>query len=235
MKRSIMRRVKQVPSALSYLYCIMACLAASAMARERASSEYNDHLVPFDGIVEPSYQTLLSQKLFLTPGNFVRIVILPSAASKGEVAIAIYSDSKMAADSVTVTCTKAKRNLWYAASDENGGLSKNTSSIEIERSDAVFPKAVAATIVRGATRMLDQCKPLDKTNDTFVDATDIEVLIESSPNKRVRGLLTPHARGRSGSALRALTEILERYCEATPENKKQLLRKIEARANQLAK
>jgi hypothetical protein len=213
----------------------MACLASSAVARERASSEYNDHLVPLDGIVEPSYQTLLSQKLFVTRGDLVRIVILPSAASKGEVAIAIYSNSKTGADSVTVTCTKAKRNLWYAASDQNRGLSKNTSSIEIERSDAVFPNALAATVVKGATRMLNQCKPLDKTSDTFVDGTDIEVLIDSSPNKRVRGLLTPHARGRNGSALRELTEMLERYCKATSEDKKQLLRKIEGKANELAK
>ena len=229
----MIRRVTKTK--LFYLCCIVTCVTAPALAEERAGSEYNDHLVPIDGIIEPAYQTLLSQKLFITPANFVRMVILPSAASEGEIAIAIHSEPTKSEEKVFVTCTKAKKNLWYAASDESGALSKNTSSIQIARYDVPIPKTVAMTIMKGIRRMLGQCKPLDKTNKTFVDETDIEVLLESSPSRYVKGLLTPHARGVSGTALRRITHLLEAYCGATPGNREQLLEKIEAKAKQLAK
>src|SRR5438105_11353243 len=195
MKDSMIRRETQITTKLFYLCGIVTCATASALAAARAGSEYNDHLVPIDGIIEPAYQTLLSQRLFITPANFVRVVILPSAASKGEVAISIYSEPTKGEDNVFITCTRATKNLWYAASYQSG-VPSNTSSVEITRFDASVSKTAATSIIRGVRRMLDQCKPLDKTNNTFVDETDIEVLLQSSPNRFAQGLLTSNARGR---------------------------------------
>ena len=234
MKRLIVRRATEIPTWL-FCLCFIATFAnAPVLANERAKSDDSDHLVPIDGLLEPAYQALLSKKLFVTPGNFTRIAILPSAASKGEVAIALYSKpTTKSEENVFITCTKAEKNLWYAASNENGVLSKDTS-VEIARFDAPFPKSVAMTIVKGVRRMLAQRQPPTKTNKVIVDGTDIEVSIDDGTSRPVQGLLTPYARGNNGSALRRLADMLEIYCENRTVNRERLIKKIEAEASRLA-
>ncbi len=230
----IIRHGTKVSSWILYFCLIAAFATSSVLAGEHEKSGLYDHLVPIDGLLEPAYQTLLSQKLFVTPANFTRIAILPSAASKGEVAVAIYSDPSKAEENAFITCTRAEKNLWYAASDENGVLSRDIP-FQIARFDAPFPKAVATAVSKGVRRMLSQSQPEPQTNKVLVDGTDIEFSIDDPASGPVRGLLTPYARGNNGTALRRLTEMLEAYCEATPVNRKRLVKKIEAKAKQLAK
>lgn len=213
-------------------FCIFAGLSNSLTAYSRANQDENDHLMPIEGYLEPAYQTLLSHKLFLTPANYARIVILPSG-TEGESAIAIYSKPRVA-DEVFITRTKAERNLWQAAWQLNTNLAK-VPAVNITRLDRPFPKHVAAIVSESIRQVIAKRRPLTKTNRIIVDGTDIEFSIQSRDREAFTGLLTPDAKGKNGNALRRLTELLEQYCGAKLSDRENLTNKIQAEARNLKK
>lgn len=161
--------------------------------------------------------------------NYVRIVVLPS--EKGEIGIAIYSKSGVT-DDVFITCTTAQKNLWRAAWDKDPDLTQEPV-VHITRSDAPFPKHIAAIVSESIKHMLTQKRPLTKTNRLIVDGTDIEFSIGSRDREAFRGLLTPDAKGKNGNGLRRLAELLEQYCGAKSSDRENLAKKIQAEASRL--
>lgn len=217
---------------LVWFYVSAACLLSPALANGSVKSNNGDHLVPIDGLLEPAYQTLLSRKLFVTSADFARIVILPSAASKGESAIAIYSSTIKSNKLALVTWTQAERNLWYAASDNEGILSRDTP-VGISRSDANLPKSVARVVSNAVRQMLSRSRPASKANRVILDGTDIEISIDNLVNGPKKGLLTPYAQGKNAMSLRRLCKMLETYCKAKSVNRSPLLLKIQAEAERI--
>lgn len=194
----------------------------------------DDHLVPAKGYVDEAYKALLRRKLFLTSGNYARIVTLASTASVGESAISIYSKSDRSGSPVFVTSTRAARNLWYAENGDDPAFPKG--KIRIERQDAPLPKPLAEAISAALKELLDKTRPMSVSGRIAVDPVNIEVSLEKGGVTRRRGLLTPDANGPTTSSFRRLLRSLEAYCKtSSPKTRSELEKKIAADANNLAR
>ncbi len=206
--------------------------AALASSPPDATAGPTDHLIPPTSEIDAAYRTLLSQKLFVTPANYARVVIMPSS-SAGETAIAIYSGTQASGQrNVFLTCTKADTNLWYSVSPSNP--SRGTQpSIKVTRTDAPFPSSAALAVSAAFDEMIARTKPLEPGNRIVVDGTNVEFEVQRGAQTSRRGLLTPYAKGQFTQALHRLTELLTNYCDAGPGKREQLAREVEAEANQL--
>ena len=218
---------------LLYSFAVVGLCSGAFGNVSGSESTTNDHLEPPDERFEPMYRKLLARRLFITPANYVRVVDLPSPASVGESTVAIYSKPDKP-DQVFITCTRAARNLYYAAFSDDPNFPKDPP-MKIARFDAVFPKPVAKTIGEGVRRMLAETHPRTKGNLIILHGTEIEFSVEDRPGPTIRGLLTPYAKGKNATALRRLTHLLKLYCEAKPTSLPALARKIEAQASQLTR
>jgi len=206
--------------------------AALADPQPDTTTGPTDHLIPPTSEVDAAYRTLLSQKLFVTPANYARVVVMPSSAA-GETAIAIYSGTQASGrKNVFFTCTKADKNLWYSASPSNPNRG-NEPPVEITRRDAPFPRSAAVAVSEALREMLARTKPLERENRTVLDGTDVEFEIEDDTQTALRGLLTPYAKGQLTTALHGLTKLFTNYCDAGRAQREQLARQIEAEANRL--
>lgn len=214
-----------------YFFTLVGLCGEAFGGISRLKSTTNDHLEPPDERFEPAYRKLLSRKLFTTPANYVRIVDLPSPASVGETSIAIYSKPDKP-DEILITSTKAARNLYYAAFSDDPNSPKDPP-MEITRCDASFPKFAADAITEGIRRTLANTHPRKKGDSIILHGTEIEFSIDDRLGRNVRGLLTPYAKGKTGAALRRLTELLEKYCKTKSENRAVLVKEIESQARHL--
>ena len=199
----------------------------------RLESTTNDHLEPPDERFEPMYRKLLSRRLFVTPANYLRVVDLPTPSSVGECTIAIYS-KRDKPNEVYITCTKAATNLYAAALSDDPNVLTDPP-MKIARSDAKFPKPVANAIGDGIRRILAETRPRTKGGSIILHGTEIEFSIEDRPGRSIRGLLTPYAKGKNGTVLRRLTELLKLYCKSKSTTRPEVARKIEVQASQLTK
>ena len=133
--------------------CLSLNVSDSAVAESTPAGRNNiDHLVPVGQMVDAAYQRLLARKLYLTPANYARIVVLPSGSSSGETALSLYS-KRGNDDEVILTSTEGERDLWSAASELDPMLRKDPR-IEIQRLDVPFPKPLATATWTGAKSTL---------------------------------------------------------------------------------
>lgn len=205
----------------------------AGLANDQQPQADDDHLIPIDGRIELPYEKLLDRRLFVTPANYGRIVILASPASVGELAIAIYSKRSIA-DEVWITATRAERNLWAAEFGEDPSFPK-IPAVQVSRCDALFPKSTSAAVSSAIKRMVKESRPLSKNGRIIVDATDIVFAVQDREEKGMRALLTPEAQGKNTAALRRLVRLLESYCGAKPSTQQSLSKKIETEAKSLTR
>jgi hypothetical protein len=214
--------------ALSYL---LLCACNAAWSDDRRPGSADDHLIPMNGRIDAPYEKLLNRKLFITPANYTRIVVLSSPASIGELAVSIYSKGNNA-DEVGITITRAERNLWAAEFGGDPSFPK-VPAVNVARCDALLPK-MTATVVSGAIkRMVDGSRPLSRSGRIILDATDIVFSVEDREGKRAEAVLTPDSHGKKSTALRQLVQLLQSYCQAKPAAKPSLSKKIDLEARNL--
>lgn len=214
------------------LYAFAAIAMACFGGRNGLAASNNDHLMPVDGILDPAYYALLTRKLFLTPANFGRILDLPSGGS--EIVFAIHSKQLGSSEQVFITCTRPDQELWFAGSDEQFRFTKDPF-VHVTRVDVLFPKSAAVAVSEGIKRVLAQRRPPTKGNIVTVDGRAIEFSMEDQKRVGTRGILPPFARGKNGAALRRVTDLLRKYCEAKPAHQADLAKRIESEMNELAK
>lgn len=206
--------------------------SSSALARDTGSDNI-DHLVPIDGIVEPAYLKLLSRKLYLTPTNFVRVTVLPSAASTGETALSFYSKPGSGED-VVLTCTRAERNLWAAASNIDPTLGREPA-VSVQRLAVPFSRTLARSMSEVIKQMIYQSRDATGTDRIIIDGTDILFSVEDHGGRILRARLAPESEGKKSAILHRITELLRDYCESIPVDRSALTRSIKTEVEDLTR
>lgn len=190
-----------------------------------------DHLVPNNGIIEPSYEKLLHRKLYLTSADYIRITVLPSTGSLGETAYSLHS-ARSGANQATLTYTHAQYNLWAEASDSNGTLTKEPRA-KVRRMDVPFPKSLAIAISQAISQLIEERRDWTGTGPILVDATDF-LFANESGGRQQQAVLMAGSTGRIPKTLIRLLEALDRYCKADDRNRSGLLPEIEVETKRLA-
>lgn len=210
---------------------LLCFLGVTAVAAEPDSKlNVDDHLIPIEGWLDPAYKELLTRRLFLTPANYARLVEFPSLPSLGEISVAIHSEPGDPGE-VFITRTRGERNLWSAEFASEPSASKE---VKISRCDAPFPKSTAMAVRKAVRQALEKVSPLENPNNAIiVDATVVEFSIEEPQRGRTAAFLSPYAIGRTGAALRKITELLTRYCDTKPTERPELVKQIENEARRL--
>lgn len=224
------------PSILAIAIFLQAC------AHSGRASASDDHLVQpyFDrDWGAPGYASLLQKKLFLTAADYGRVIVRPSPASIGEYAISVYSaDSEKDAH---ITLTRAGRNLWYQRSYQREKTVSDdpyasSAPIKVTRIDATLPVSTALAIRAAWAEMLRGTagKWPGRGDRIVLDGTDIEfALIEGG--KKMTGVIAAGATGKNTLQLRKLSELLERYCTASPSQRSSIASEIETKAKHLVR
>ena len=222
----LVTRITLLVRRVSYM-CFLSLLVATVSAERRAGSSNDfDHLIPVDSIMDPAYEKLLAMRLFIGSTDMLRIIVVPSSAS-GEMGIAIRQSRTDGSDDMIVICTQAKKNLWSAAVDTNRNIVRNPA-INTNRSEAPLPKSEAIAVIASIKRVLQRTRRPTKTERVIEDATLVEFSVVNEKGGTTRGLLNPNAYGKSATALRRLVQLLEAYCRAKPEERSELLKKLDA-------
>ena len=213
-----------------FIYCCMFVVVASrALALDARFDPADDHLIPVQYRFDHSYERLLGNTLFLTRANLGRITVLPGHATEGETTMALHFSDK-GSDATMLTMTRAKRNLWSSKFGQDPRFTKAPSP-RVMRCDAPFPKATATRVSNAIKKAVIQTRELNNRNNLVtIDSTDVVFSIEEPEGRRSHGLLTAYAAGKNGAAMRRLTELLQRYCETTPTQRLDLLKKIDEQA-----
>jgi len=224
---------RQTAGLLITVVCVNGLAAADPTLNR--GDPFSDHLIPTASEIDAAYRSLLSEKLFVTPADYARIVVMPSSAS-GEVSLAIYS--RPVADyhsaHVCLTCTRADRNLWYSVSQSNPNRGKEPPA-QVSRTDALLPKSAALAVAEAITHMLNRTEPVDRKDRIFLDGTGIEFSVENGKQHPGRGLLTPYAKGKLTDKLRQLVRALMTYCDAAPAERQKIATQIEEQATSLVR
>jgi hypothetical protein len=178
------------------------------------------------------YQLLLARNLYLTPANYIRIVVIPSSGSGRETAISLYSKPDNAEEAV-LTWTQGDREIWTAASDLDPKLSRDPQ-IKINRADVAFPEALAISVSKAVRAMIEHSKEATSSDRVAVHGTHILFMIDDSEGRTLQARLAPESRGKKTSALRNLTQVLIAYCMATPEDRRKQVKRIEREVRKLS-
>ena len=213
-----------------FIYCCtFVVLGSRALASDARFDPADDHLIPVRYRFDHSYERLVGNRLFVTRANLGRITVLPGHATDGEATIALYSSDKDS-DATMLTMTRADRNLWSSTFGQDPRFTKAPSP-RVTRCDAPFPKETAARVSNAIKKAVVQTRELNNQNNVVtIDSTDVVFSIEARDGRRSHGLLTAYAAGKNGAAMRRLTELLQRYCETTPAQRLELLKRIEKQA-----
>jgi hypothetical protein len=183
-----------------------------------------DHLVPVDALVESGYRNLLERKLYQTDANYVRVVVLPSSASVGELALSLYAKDGRQQE-VFLTSTQAERNLWYAASDLDVGLAIEPP-VTIRRVDVPFPRGLAAMVSGTIREMVRQSHQPSSSDRIKIHGTDILFFVPDPTGIRIEARLAPESHGRLTAAIRRLVDLLEAYCTGPPAERPVLRKRL---------
>jgi hypothetical protein len=195
------------------------------------ASDRLDHLVPSNGIIKPTYENLLRQKLYLTPADYVRIAVLPSTGSLGETVFSLRSAGENV-DQATLTYTHAQRNLWAEASDTNGALTIEPR-VKIRRIDVPFPKSLAVAIASTIGKLIEERRDWTGTGRILVDGTDFLFSIERA-GRQQRAVLMAGSTGMRAKTLIRVLEALDRYCKTNIQSRRRLLPELEIEVKRLA-
>ena len=227
----LMERITFLVRNVFFLCCVSLFVAPVSAERRPGRSNDFDHLIPVDGIIDPAYERLLVKRLFAGSNDLLRIIaITPSA--RGEAGIAIQ-DRMDGSGNMFVTWAQAKKNMWSAAVDTNRNIVRNPA-IGISRLEAPLPRAAALAVVESMKRALQRTGPPTKTENVILDGTFFEISVSAQEKGAPRrGLLNDNAYGKDVTALRRLVLLLETYCRARPEQRTELLKKLQVTAGGL--
>ena len=188
-----------------------------------------DHLIPLDiRYLEPNARQMLARKLFASPANYGRLVVIPPGI-RGEQSVAIYSDSKSPTGFV-VTCTEAETNVCNATSKDTTNR-KNEDEINVRRTDIFAPKSMCMAVSQAVHKMVSNTAPADLA-DRFVDGTTLW-FSANVEGKTIEGLLTEEIRGPSATLLRQVADELVDYCAAPTSERLKYGNRVEETAKRL--
>jgi hypothetical protein len=203
-------------------------ISTPSVAAPKFDRENADHLVPVGRQLESAYEKLLARNLYVTPANYARIVILPSAGAIGETALTLHSGAG-GRGQVILTCTHAQRNLWSEAFHLDVALTR-APTVRISRSDVPFPEDLAGGLRDALKALIRQRHEPRGTDRIIIHGTDFLFSVDDARGRVTRALLAPESAGRISASLRRVAELLEQYCESTPRDRAALAEKISAEA-----
>jgi hypothetical protein len=218
-----------------YRLLLSICIVSSCLllaATHSLSRQNIDYLVPVNETVDAAYEKLLNHKLYQTPANYVRIVVLPSAALIGERAFSLHSKTENP-ELITLTYTQADKNIWSAAFAMDVNLAREPR-VKIRRRDVGFPKTLAVLLTERIGEMVRKSREPGATDRIVIDGTSIIFLVAGQKGATVRAKLAPESEGRNSRALRGIKDLLREYCEASVADRSALARKIEVTVRQLS-
>ena len=206
-----------------------ACLGAIAQMRAAP-----DHLAPIESDADDRvYRQLLMSKLYVTPAEHGRFLILPSSLD-GEVCIAIHSENVRERLRYFVTTTKSASNLWSAS--RNGPYRRQPRYIAVGRATSELEERTAAAIHTAVSKELDRTRAIepDGDNRVYVDGTEIDVFLKYRSHER-SGRLGPVMNGRHIEKLKKLVFRLEHFPEQPFHKQPQAEREIVELASALTR
>jgi len=144
----------------------------SAIARDRQTLRA-DYLILPDLKLEVGanarYTKLYERKLFVTPGNLARFVLLPGPLAQTEIAFSVYQRGERQGD-YWVTLTEPTRRLADCDPIDSALPKVNPSTIRVRRHDAQLPESAALAVHELWVTMLQQARP-DPCKDCFGEGT----------------------------------------------------------------
>lgn len=219
-------------------------LLSDALISQAITLDQADHLLPLDpnqGMPIVGYHKTVEKRLFLTPADCARMLVLPSAG--GEESVSIYSRSKspIGEKEYFITLVKSERNIWYQRMYQNMPGTQNDpgasrAPIKLRRIDAKFPVNCALAVRQAWIAMLTRVGPLppqDGTERVVLDGADFE-FSSVDRGRAVAGYVPPGMRGKHTSTLRHLGQLLIDYCEASDAQRPHIAEAITNSAHQLA-
>lgn len=218
--------------ALTIAWFLMACTVASAVG-----GTAEDHLAPVDLRIEKKYRDLLERKLFVTPFDYGRALIMPSF--EPESAVSLYSRlSKERELKYSVTFTDAGANLWQKS---RGGSEPNkVRKIKIQRIDVEIPAHTAQTVREVWLQMLQdthlhEVSQPSNERSIVLDATTMEFSLGLGKSSPLYGelVLADPRKKKNVKAFSDLTFALIEYCRAAPHQRAAIARRIERTARDL--
>ena len=196
-------------------------------------SRTTDRLLPLSRSDE-TLRSIIEEKLLVTPANYGRMIHMYTGHEGSESAVSVYCDESAPIESTChVTATRAMGSFEYVLSEFEGrdDLLDHLRNISVERNDAEIPRSIATAFRSCLIGMM----PADG------DSPQIRTI---SDNDRVEfWLVEPRAVPRSGErgerpgkriiTLVQIGGLLRRYCDAAPQGRGAIAKKIEKEAARL--
>jgi hypothetical protein len=193
-----------------------------------------DHLIPIETVDqrtgrlvdkhdrnEQRYFQVLQQRLFLTPADTARCVVMP--AFEPEFVISVYTDQGYAADGPIhhATLTKAAHSFYHTLAE-----GKNPKDVTVNEYDAVLDADTARAIRESWRAMLVSTRSDPRLSNYIGTDTDrILVSCTASSGSTRWGRLPPNG-GRRVRILANMADLLFRLCEAPSSSRRGIETKI---------
>lgn len=233
------RGMNQKPRCSRRLVLLVAVLALGApipgagagRAKPRTHLIPPDHYYPAPTAKLQGYQDLCEEKLFATPGELARCLVVGGNAGT-ERAVSVYrKPHPKRADDYWVTVTIASpTGLWEWLQDDPAKRIPR-EKLKIERHDLRLPASTAQAVHRAWLKML---KGVRKDPKKFINVDGASVIFSASDHGRLlRGQMSGLPEG-DVSRLFDIADELAILCVKGSKDPERDLRKIEAMARQVA-
>ncbi|MEY2549138.1 MAG: hypothetical protein QOD64_1720 [Verrucomicrobiota bacterium] len=201
----------------------LGCLADKAVARSE------DHLIPFDPIIDGPLRSIIESKLFQTPFECGRILDRP--VETGERGISVYSSRAGGTIIYLVTLTEAKRNMDIEYNINNGSL-QAAKNVKVVRNDAQISAATALMIRSAFKQMLKGAKQPAGYSRPGMHPQRMEFTIQNGQAKPGWAAL-PNESGPHVAAVLNLSKKLVEYCKTPSTERMSSEKEIERLAKHL--
>jgi hypothetical protein len=214
---------------LIFVVLILASVCTVAETKSKTKGKH-ERLVPVTSFDE-GLRGVIDEKLLVTSANCGRMIRLQGGEEVGESAVSVYCDNPLAPNAVChVTVTTALRNFDYVMTehqDEADPL-RFVREIPIVRSDAEIPRTTAVLFRSCVAAMMP--KDGDPRQPRTVSDNDrIEFWLTES-DATSRGGERGEQPGRRVTTLVRIGDLFGHYCEATPQERPAIAKKIEIEA-----
>ncbi len=206
---------------------LIASLLTTVVASSPARAS-EDHLVPREERSEVrNYYGVLAHKLFVTPADYGRFLVLRSPASVGEDSVALWSSGARA----QLSYTKASRNIYSSLMSPNDPTYRGP--VTTARIDAPISASAAAAVRRAWGAMLQHISPRrEPLRQIIIHGEVYEFSIGS--RRAVVGAAIEGQTGTNASEMINIGRLLIDYSRAALPRRERLAREIERRATHLA-
>lgn len=177
--------------------------------------------------LDPAYERLCQEKLFVTPAEVARYFFVP-AFKDPETAVSVYRSPQKAGSlpgNYWVTVTRPTRRL-----PDNGA--SDSKAIKVERRDAPIPESTAQAIHRVWLEMLQEARPRTRL-DGKLDSDAMFFSTTDAAGKTIRAEY--YGPGDDAFELGQIGQFLIGYGYAPVRKRAALAREIEAKASVLYK